>query len=98
MLINKIKSLLNESLDIDQLDIIDDSHRHKNHKQSTGGHFTVFIVSNDFESKTLIERHKTIYKILSLYRIPIWKKKIAKLGRVKQKDGQGYLPQFQQRK
>ena len=64
MLVNKIKSLLHESLNIDQLDIIDDSHRHKNHKQSTGGHFTVFIVSNDFESKTLIERHRTIYKIL----------------------------------
>ena len=36
--------------------------------------------------------------ILSLHRIPTWKRKIAKLGRVKQKDGPGYLPQFQQRK
>tara|TARA_B100001250_G_C19649448_1_gene721951 strand:- start:395 stop:649 length:255 start_codon:yes stop_codon:yes gene_type:complete len=64
MLIEQIKMLLYKSLDISHLDIVDDSKKHKNHPQSNGGHFNLTIISSNFESKSLIERHRMIYKIL----------------------------------
>tara|TARA_B100000953_G_C17941684_1_gene397173 strand:- start:561 stop:815 length:255 start_codon:yes stop_codon:yes gene_type:complete len=64
MLAEIIKSKLSENLNIDSLDIIDESHKHANHAQSSGGHFRVRIVSEDFQDKSLIERHRMIYGIL----------------------------------
>tara|TARA_Y100001968_G_C19096808_1_gene590548 strand:- start:132 stop:386 length:255 start_codon:yes stop_codon:yes gene_type:complete len=64
MIADQIKALLYESLDISSLEIVDDTSKHKNHPQSNGGHFTLTIISSDFESKSLIERHRMIYKIL----------------------------------
>ena len=64
MVIDKIKRLLHQSLDISKLNIIDDSHKHQNHPQSNGGHFNLTIVSDNFRSKSLIERHRIVYKIL----------------------------------
>ena len=64
MLVEIIKSKLSENLNIDSLDIIDESHKHANHAQSSGGHFRVRIVSEDFQDKSLIERHRMIYGIL----------------------------------
>jgi len=64
MLVETIKSKLSENLNIDSLDIIDESHKHANHAQSSGGHFRVRIVSEDFQDKSLIERHRMVYEIL----------------------------------
>ena len=64
MLLEKIESKLNAKLNIHSLEIIDDSHKHANHIQSSGGHFKVIIISNDFKDKSLIERHRMVYAIL----------------------------------
>ena len=64
MLVEIIKTKLSENLNIDSLDIIDESHKHANHAQSSGGHFRVRIVSEDFQDKSLIERHRMVYGIL----------------------------------
>ena len=64
MLVKIIKTKLSENLNIDSLDIIDESHKHANHSQSSGGHFRVSIVSEDFQDKSLIERHRIVYGIL----------------------------------
>ena len=53
MIADQIKALLYESLDISSLEIVDDTSKHKNHPQSNGGHFTLTIISSDFESKSL---------------------------------------------
>ena len=63
--IKKIKNLLAAEIDIKNIDIIDESHKHANHKKDTkGGHFKVHIVSNTFNDLSLIERHRLIYQIL----------------------------------
>jgi len=64
MLVEIIKTKLSENLNIDSLEIIDESHKHANHAQSSGGHFRVRIVSEDFQDKSLIERHRMVYGIL----------------------------------
>lgn len=61
----KIKNLISENIDIIDFQIIDESHKHANHKKDTsGGHFKLFIISDDFENMTLINRHKLIYNCL----------------------------------
>lgn len=50
------------------LDIQDDSDKHKHHsgwKEGGETHFTLIVVSNSFETKSKVERHKSIYKVLS---------------------------------
>ena len=64
MLVEIIKTKLSENLNIDSLEIIDESHKHANHAQSSGGHFRVRIVSEDFQDKSLLERHRMVYGIL----------------------------------
>ncbi len=63
-LIEIIKSKLNDKINIQRLDIIDESHKHVNHSQSNGGHFKVLIISDDFKDINLIGRHKMIYSAL----------------------------------
>jgi len=64
MLVEIIKTKLSENLNIESLNIIDDSHKHANHTQSSGGHFRVSIISKDFQDKSLLERHRMVYGIL----------------------------------
>ena len=74
----QIQQLLHEHLNIIQLDIADDSHKHAGHQgaiESGGGHFHVRIVSDDFTGKNLVARHRMIYSALK----PI-KDKIHALG------------------
>lgn len=62
-----IKQLLEKSFPIHSLEVIDESHKHAGHaeaKKSGGGHFRVIIISSDFESKTLIQRHRMVYDAL----------------------------------
>ena len=64
MISKKIKQLLLDNLDVESIDIIDESHKHANHAQSHGGHFKLNIISDDFKEISLIQRHRIIYKIL----------------------------------
>ena len=63
--IKKIKNLISKNLSISKLEIIDDSYKHRNHKKDTsGGHFRLLIVSDNFKEMPLIKRHQLIYNIL----------------------------------
>ena len=64
---DKIKEILSARLDIHTIKIIDESHSHAGHNPdaaSGGTHFQLLIVSQDFQGKTSVARHKLIYKIL----------------------------------
>ena len=63
---NKIEKKLKEYFNVHTLQIIDESHKHINHKKDTqGGHFKLLIISEDFENVSLIKRHQLIYDALS---------------------------------
>ena len=62
----KIEKKLRTYFNVHILNIIDESHKHVNHKKDTnGGHFKLLIVSNDFDNISLIKRHQLIYDALS---------------------------------
>ena len=64
--ITAIRDKLNANFTPAQLEIIDDSHLHVGHASAGGaGHFTVRIVSQDFDGKSLIERHRMVYAALN---------------------------------
>jgi stress-induced morphogen len=60
---------LTAELEPTYLNIIDESHKHAGHAAMKGkdpveSHFKVKIVSEKFDGKRLVERHKMVYKIL----------------------------------
>ena len=60
---DKINEILTKQFDITHLEVIDDSAKHAGHAgamESGGGHFFVTIVSNDFEGKNLLTRHRMV--------------------------------------
>jgi BolA protein len=61
-----IRTRLEAALAPEILDIIDESHKHAGHAgaRSGGGHFIVTIVSDAFEGKNLLERHRMVYDAL----------------------------------
>ena len=61
-----IKSRLTEVFSPVTLEIIDESAKHAGHAgaRSGGGHFLVNIVSDAFQDKNLIQRHRLIYEAL----------------------------------
>lgn len=65
--IDAISKQLNSALNITDLRIEDDSAAHAGHAGARDGrgHFNVFIVSDDFLNKPLIQRHRMVYKVLS---------------------------------
>ena len=61
----KISNLLSSNLQIHHIDVIDDSAKHQNHKKdSSGGHYKMILISDNFINLDLLTRHKTVYKIL----------------------------------
>jgi len=63
----KVEELLKSSINIEMLEVRDDSHLHASHRESTGEggtHFSITIISKDFNGKTPVQRHRMIYKIL----------------------------------
>tara|TARA_Y100000817_G_C16671710_1_gene461823 strand:+ start:301 stop:567 length:267 start_codon:yes stop_codon:yes gene_type:complete len=47
------------------LNIIDEGHLHVGHAGAKkGGHFKVIIISNSFNNKSSLERHRLVYEIL----------------------------------
>lgn len=65
--IELIKQRLATAMDVAEISVIDESHKHAGHagaKIHGGGHFKLQIVSNSFQGKSAIERHKMIYAAL----------------------------------
>ena len=63
----KITNILNENLDLYRCHVSDVSESHKGHSGYVKGeetHFEVFIISNDFEHKNRLERHKMVNDFL----------------------------------
>ena len=62
---DQIKNLLEKKLSTQHVEIIDESRLHAGHAQKgQGGHFTVMIVSKQFNGKTRLERHRMVYEAL----------------------------------
>ena len=61
-----IRSKLEAAFAPDELDVVDDSHRHAGHAGARDGrgHFQVRILSRRFAGKRTIERHRMIYAAL----------------------------------
>ena len=64
-MIDEIKKRISSKMNVDQIEIIDQSHQHAGHTQNTyGGHYKAIIISDDFNNKNLVERHRMIYDAL----------------------------------
>ena len=64
---NQIKKLLEDHLHPLKLEVIDQSHHHSDHNPQAakgGTHFAVVIVSQQFQGKSRVARHRMIYEIL----------------------------------
>lgn len=61
-----IRRRLEEAFTPDELEIVDDSHRHAGHAGARDGrgHFHVRIVSPVFSGKKKVERHRLVYGAL----------------------------------
>lgn len=64
--IEKMHQLISDALQPEQLEIIDDSHKHIGHEGAKGGlgHFTVIVKSNALEGKRVVQQHRMIYNAL----------------------------------
>ena len=64
--IDMIREKLTAAFTPEQLDIIDESHLHAGHPgaRSGGGHFAATIVSESFEGKKMLARHRMVYDAL----------------------------------
>ena len=66
--VDLITKKLTEAFSPQSLKVEDESHRHEGHAGSRPGgqtHFSVYIVSQDFKSKSRLERHRMINQALS---------------------------------
>lgn len=65
--VEHIRIALEQAFKPDHLDIEDDSAAHAGHAGARDGkgHFNVVIVSLEFTGKSLIQRHRMVYKALS---------------------------------
>ena len=64
---DEMKQMLTEKLQASEVQVIDDSAQHAGHQQASGGgHFSVLVVSNVFEGKGTIDRHRMVYDVLSM--------------------------------
>ncbi len=66
MITDIIKNKLTTTLNPSTIEIFDNSQAHAGHAgaQSGGGHYHVMIVSEQFDGKSLVQRHQLIYKAL----------------------------------
>lgn len=64
--VDMIRERLNAALQIESLEIIDDSHKHIGHEgaRDGGGHYRVRVVSPDFEGQRALQRHRMVYQAM----------------------------------
>ena len=61
----EIKNRLKKRIDLIYFEIKDFTGRHLNHKQHEGGfHLEAIIVSDNFQEKNLLERHRMVYEAM----------------------------------
>ena len=63
----KITNILNENFNLHRCFVSDVSESHKGHSGYVKGeetHFEIIIISNDFENKNRLERHKMVNNFL----------------------------------
>jgi stress-induced morphogen len=65
--VKEIRRLLTEAFAPENLGVEDESHLHEGHvgARDGRGHFRVLIVSGEFTDKSLLQRHRMVYKALS---------------------------------
>lgn len=66
--VDRIREILNEALQPQELSIEDDSWKHTGHagaRESGGGHFSVTIVANCFQGRSRIERQRAVMQALA---------------------------------
>jgi BolA family transcriptional regulator, general stress-responsive regulator len=57
---------LSRALAPTEIEIVDESDKHRGHKGSSGGgHYSIRIVSRAFEGKGLVARHRIVYDVLA---------------------------------
>jgi BolA protein len=63
---SEITRLLNEAFQPETLGVEDESYMHEGHEGAKDGrgHFRVLIIADKFEGKSMIERHRMIYRVL----------------------------------
>ncbi len=65
MIADTIRQKLELALEPESIEIIDHSAAHAGHAGNTGGgHYNVTIVSQQFEGKSLVQRHQLVYRAL----------------------------------
>ena len=54
------------ALEPEELDVVDDSHRHAGHAGAADGrgHFTVLLVSKRFAGLSTLRRHRLVYEVV----------------------------------
>jgi len=62
--VGRLAERLRSALDVIELEIIDDSHRHAGHAGAADGrgHFSVFLVSERFQGMPVVRRHRLVYE------------------------------------
>jgi BolA protein len=62
----EITRRLKEAFDPETLGVEDESYLHEGHEGAKDGrgHFRVLIITTEFEDKTMVERHRLIYRAL----------------------------------
>ncbi len=61
-----ITKLIEKNINVEYISIKDRSAGHKHHKHyDGGGHYKLHVVSDDFVSLSLLQRHQTIYKLVN---------------------------------
>jgi BolA protein len=77
MIANTIRQKLEEALKPELIEIIDHSATHAGHAGNKGGgHYNVTIVAQQFEGKSLVQRHQMIYQVMG----DLMKEEIHALG------------------
>ncbi|HEY1862743.1 MAG TPA: BolA family protein [Roseiarcus sp.] len=64
----RIVARLTAALNPTLLDVVDESDRHAGHagaREGGGTHYSVRVVSSQFERKSRVERHRLIYDLLT---------------------------------
>ncbi|MGH6794081.1 MAG: BolA family protein [Methylocella sp.] len=67
---NRIKAKLQAAFAPESIEVIDESHKHARHAHAmnrpgaAGTHFHVKVVSEAFKGKSLVERHRSINRLL----------------------------------
>jgi BolA protein len=65
---DEIRNKLKQAFAPEALEVVNDSHRHAGHAGSPGtgeSHFTIKVVSQSFEGKSRLERHRMVNQVLA---------------------------------